>query len=796
MMNLAEKQSSANHGRAQQGFPMQSTLQCTAVALAMAIHMTAFGQGSWHFESDGGLPVKLVWQVQPGQTCTLRESADLRSWVTATGFPKVATGTVMEHAFVPGAQCFFQISSSATGGGWQTTGLPALPADSTYKFYAVSALNSNHVWVSGNISPGSDACVLRSGDGGAAWSLIYRAAEVGWMWRELQMISPEVGYVAGTGIYHTADGGTTWQVEQGNQPNPPGTWHSVVPDGYVYGMSVVDADHVWIAGYDGATAGVIWHRVPERPQPNPVNIWTPWWLEWAVTGHGMYGISAVNQTTAWAVGYAGYIWKTTDGQGWGQQTSPTGVPLGDVAAMDTNTVWAVGDGGTILKTTNGGAIWTPQVSGTTENLQRIAAVNTNVAWAVGAYGVILHTSDGGTTWTRQFSGTTATLHGVAAADTNTAWIVGEHNTILRTTDGGHGNWPPPTISRVTPNVAGEDSSWPMPTMTVTGAGFRGGNVSASYGGTPARSVTWVNESTLLVTPDWGPVGTVDLTVVNEDGQSATLPRAVTFVPRPVIKSYSPFHGPAAGGYQITVDGFNLQTVNRAEFYYINGGDPQTLGISVIDSTRVVVTVPESASRPPGKAVLALNTAQNQSFGAQDFLLDDAGGPTFAVDSITPASGPANTTVTITGVGFTTNTTLELCGGFPAITSRSSTQLVTRVSGDFGVGDLQVINSESDGVSVYPAFLLTSGAAPTISQVDPASAPSAGGTSVTIAGTGFLSTETVTVTFDGYSADVTSRTDTSMVVTIPPHAPGVVSVFVMSENLQRGAAELPAAFTYH
>ena len=107
----------------------------------------------------------------------------------------------MEHSFVPGTRCFFQIITTPAAGGWQMPALPALPPGSTYNFYAVSALNSNQVWISGNISPGSDACVLRSGDGGAAWSLIYRAAGVGWMWRELQMISPEVGYVAGTGIY-------------------------------------------------------------------------------------------------------------------------------------------------------------------------------------------------------------------------------------------------------------------------------------------------------------------------------------------------------------------------------------------------------------------------------------------------------------------------------------------------------------------------------------------------------------------------------------------------------------------
>jgi hypothetical protein len=332
------------------------------------------------------------------------------------------------------------------------------------------------------------------------------------------------------------------------------------------------------------------------------------------------------------------------------------------------------------------------------------------------------------------------------------------------------------------------------TVTVTGAGFRGGNLRASFGSTPASLVTWVNESTLFVTADWGPVGTFDLTVANEDGQSATLPRAVTFLPWPVLARFAPWHGPAAGGYQITVDGFNLQTVNRAEFY-INGGDPEKLGVSVTDSTRVVVTVPASATRPTGQAMLILTTAQNQSVSAEDFLLDAAGGPTFAVESIMPRSGALFTTVTVTGVGFSTNATLEICDRNVTITSRSSTQLVGNVSSSYpGLGSLEVVNDETNYHTVNPAFLLLSSSPPTLVQVVPNSGPSAGGTSVTITGTGFLSTDTVT--FDGYPGQVTSRTTTSMVVTIPPHAPGTVSVFVMSEGLERGAAALPAAFTYH
>ena len=426
--------------------------------------------------------------------------------------------------------------------------------------------------------------MLRSADGGTTWTLVYRAAGVGFF-GELQMISSNAGFAAGVGILYTTDGGVTWHREQNNIPNPPGTYHNVGPDGYVYGLAVVDQGHVWTAGYDGYIAGVIYHRVPERPQPDPnnPNYNTPWWLEWAVTYRGMYGISAVSQTTAWAVGYAGYVWKTTDGGSWFQQESHTGVPLNDVAAVNSDTAWAVGDSGTILNTTDGGTTWAAQASGTLENLKKISAVSSNLAWVVGAGGTILKTTNGGTTWMRQFSGTSAPLFGVAAVDSNVAWIVGEGNMVLHTTDGGGGTWPAPTITTVTPNLVGQQSS-PLMTVTITGTGFRGGNVGVLFGDTPAEGVTWVNTTTLQAIAPYG-IGTFSLRVTNEDGQSATLPNAITFVPYPVMTNYSPWHGPASGGYQITVDGFNLQTVSSAELYSYVDSQYYPLQVTVVDSTQ-------------------------------------------------------------------------------------------------------------------------------------------------------------------------------------------------------------------
>ncbi len=336
----------------------------------------------------------------------------------------------------------------AQGGGWQVQNLPPLPAGSTYYLTAVSAVNQNDVWVAGYIQPSGDAFIARTSDGGTIWQVVHRSA-LGSINR--MKMFPTSGFIAGNFdlFKSTTDGGVTWNQEMGNLPVPPGDWHAVGPGGHIYGLAVADGAHIWTCGWDGYGAGIIYHRVPERPQPAPPaspNYNVPWWLEWAQNYQGMYGIAAANTQVAWAVGYQGAIWATANGGGWAPQTSGTGASLNDVVAVDVNTAWIVGDSGTILKTTDGGATWLPQTSNTVENLRRIAAFDANHAWAVGTNGLIVHTSDGGTTWTRQLSGTSATLMGITAVSATHAWAVGESNTLVATTDGGTGAWVAPSIA--------------------------------------------------------------------------------------------------------------------------------------------------------------------------------------------------------------------------------------------------------------------------------------------------------------------------------------------------------------
>jgi len=756
----------------------------------LASRPAAPAQEAWHFEYASGNPVRLVWSTVPGQTYDLRQSTNLSAWAQAAGFPKTATGASMDYSFAPGPLGFFWIGTVTTGGGWQ---LQRLPSGAALELAAVSALDSNQVWACGSTLPERDVCVLRSTNGGAAWAVAYRAANVGFF-GELQMITPSVGFAAGQGLKRTTDGGLTWEIEQNNLPNPPGVYHSVGPEVYVYGLAAVDQDHLWTAGWDGAGAGVIYHRVPERPQPDPANPNpnTPWWLEWAQNSRAMYGVSAVNPSTAWAVGYAGWIWKTTDGAGWFQQDSGTAVALNDVAAVSTHTAWAVGEAGTILNTTDGGTTWVAQVSGVTESLKRISAVDSNIAWVVGGSGTILKTTNGGAVWFRQLSGTFATLLGVKAIDASTAWIVGADNTALHTTDGGAGAWPAPAISGVTPDLAGA-SSWPPMTLTVSGTGFRGGNLSAWFGDTQANA-TWIDTTTLAVVAPSGLAGVFDLRVVNEDGQSATLSNAVSFLPAPILTRYHPLHGPAAGGYDITVDGFNLESVTHAEFYSTVSQETYPLEVRVIDSTRVIVTAPAAAGRTPGPAYLILKTAQNQSAGANEFLLEPAEGAAFAIDSITPASGPAGIAVTVTGTGFSPTASLQMCGRALNITNRSSTRLIAQAAGDYpGLCAVYLGNDETTGITVEPGFHLIAGPGPTISQIGPVSGPPAGGTTVTIAGAGFSSSDTVT--FGGRVAAIATLNATSIVVKTPPRPAGPVSVIVMPQDLERPAAVLTNGFLY-
>jgi hypothetical protein len=175
--------------------------------------------------------------------------------------------------------------------------------------------------------------------------------------------------------------------------------------------------------------------------------------------------------------------------------------------------------------------------------------------------------------------------------------------------------------------------------------------------------------------------------------------------------------------------------------------------------------------------------------------NEAPAPQPAVDSISTTGGPAagGTPVTILGTGFTPASTVTF-GGVPASdVTYESPQTLTAVSpAGSGMADV-VVRSAGGSSDTSAADKFYYGSPPTVTGLSVAQGPGAGGTVVTVHGTGF--TGATVVGFGGVpggALDVES--DTELQVTAPAEQPGTVDIVV---DTPAGGSEVGSAdrFTF-
>ena len=199
----------------------------------------------------------------------------------------------------------------------------------------------------------------------------------------------------------------------------------------------------------------------------------------------------------------------------------------------------------------------------------------------------------------------------------------------------------------------------------------------------------------------------------------------------------------------------------------------------------------------------LNTAPGPLKNDNTILPKSTGGggpsaPAPTINTITPNSGPTagGTSVTISGGGFVAGATVSL-GGTPATNvnvTNANTITATTGARSAGVVDVVVTNPDTQIATLAQGFTYTAPAAGlTVTGVNPTSGPTAGGTAITISGTGFAAGATVTV---GGSAatNVVVSNSTTITATTPSHAAGPVDVVVTNPNSE-SAGKLNA-FTYN
>jgi len=168
-----------------------------------------------------------------------------------------------------------------------------------------------------------------------------------------------------------------------------------------------------------------------------------------------------------------------------------------------------------------------------------------------------------------------------------------------------------------------------------------------------------------------------------------------------------------------------------------------------------------------------------------------------ISSISPTSGPAagGTTVTISGTGFAAGATASFGGTAATNVNVLGSTTITAVTPAHASGQVNVVVTNPGGQSATKpnGYSYAATAAPTVSGVNPASGPTAGGTSTTISGTGFAAG--ATVTFGGSTATgVVVTNSTTITATTPAHAAGTVDVVVTNSNGQSGTKT--SAFTYN
>jgi hypothetical protein len=237
---------------------------------------------------------------------------------------------------------------------------------------------------------------------------------------------------------------------------------------------------------------------------------------------------------------------------------------------------------------------------------------------------------------------------------------------------------------------------------------------------------------------------------------------------PVVRGISPASGPS--GIQVTISGSNFSGATLVRFgnnvaspFSITSAQ-QGSGVVAAAGTQITVTA------PPGTGTLPVTVSGPGGTSGPGVNFTYVG-PSIA--TVSPLFGPVGggTPVTLTGSNFT-GTSKVLFGGQPAqrLTVDSDHQITAVSPPFFGVQEFDILVTTPVG---------TSNPAPNDQQFDygpgitnnsssslsPNTGPWNGGTSVTIHGINFGSS--ASVTFNGAAGQITSISDTQIVVTTPP-----------------------------
>jgi hypothetical protein len=255
---------------------------------------------------------------------------------------------------------------------------------------------------------------------------------------------------------------------------------------------------------------------------------------------------------------------------------------------------------------------------------------------------------------------------------------------------------------------------------------------------------------------------------------------------PVVSKLSAASGPPAGGNSITITGKNFMSGGKNAVKKVLFGSKAATHVHVVSASKLTVKAPSHAAGTVQVRVVSKASATSAKGKADryTYLL-----PLPTITLLNPMSGPmaGGTSVTITGTHLADATAVTF-GGLPAtITADSATQITTTspfysalvnanttifvmVQTAAGTTDPTMVNQYTFTIPT------TASGAPAVTGVSPNEGPAAGGTAVTITGSGFTGATEVDFNTGILATNVTVVSSTEITCVAPAGA-GTVDVTV-------------------
>jgi len=346
---------------------------------------------------------------------------------------------------------------------------------------SVYFLNDKEGWIAGG-----GGVLLHTTDSGRKWQQIKILGLTGGV-ASVYFIDTQTGWVlTGNEIYHTTDGGQTWDSSQLDIKNATRMGGEIYFTDKKRGWAVT-GDPIIFSTEDGGKTWKDQFNYASVTYDSLMSIsfgddkrgcaigsraiictedgGKTWKEQWGAQ-HGnsvkinnfkfeLLGINLISPTMGWVVGSYGQIMKTEDGgQSW-KTTTPNSECGNQVFFINKKTGWLHGWGTPfICKTEDGGQTWQKQDAGI--NVNSVFFVNETTGWVAGAieqrtkghvtkaWGAISRTLNGGKTWETQskeiMGGNNdqykGGLNNVFFLNNRTGWVVGQKGSIFYTEDGG------------------------------------------------------------------------------------------------------------------------------------------------------------------------------------------------------------------------------------------------------------------------------------------------------------------------------------------------------------------------